>query len=109
MIRQSFTAVLERNVTITDVLVTEPYEVAWAREARVFVRTLDLSGRLEASAEISPDGLFWMPEGTPPVALEQAGLLSFPLREFGHWLRIVLRVKGTAPSARVIVYLALKE
>lgn len=109
MIRQSFTAVLERNVTFTDALVTEPYEVAWAREARVFVRALDLNGRLEASAEISPDGLCWMPEGTPPVALEQAGLLSFPLREFGHWLRIALQVKGTTPSGRVIVYLALKE
>jgi hypothetical protein len=109
MIRQSFTAVLERNVTLTDVLVTEPYEVAWAREARVFVRALDLAGRLEASAEISPDGLFWIPEGTPPVAIEQAGLLSFPLREFGHWLRLVVRVKGATPSARVIVYLALKE
>ena len=109
MMRQSYTAVLERNVTLTDTLVTEPYEVAWAREARVFVRALDLSGRLEASTEISPDGLFWIPEGTPPVALEQAGLLSFPLREFGHWLRLTLRVTGQAPSTRVIVYLALKE
>ena len=109
MMRQSFTAVLERNVTVTDALVTEPYEVAWAREARVFVRALALSGRLEASAEISPDGLFWMPEGTPSVAIEQAGLLSFPLREFGHWLRLSLRVTGPTPSARVIVYLALKE
>ncbi|MBI5690433.1 MAG: hypothetical protein HZC55_10090 [Verrucomicrobia bacterium] len=107
--KHSFTAVLERNVTFTDTLVTEPYEVAWAREARVFVRALDLAGRLEASAEISPDGLFWMPEGTPPVAIQQAGLLSFPLREFGHWLRLALRVTGPAPSARVIVYLALKE
>lgn len=109
MMRQSFTAVLERNVTFTEVLVTEPYEVGWAREARVFVRALDLTGRLEASAEISPDGLFWIPEGTPPVALKQAGVLSFPLREFGHWLRIVVRATGAAPSARVIVYLALKE
>jgi len=107
--RQSFTAVLERNVTVTDLLVSEPYEVAWAREARVFVRALDLSGRLEASAEISPDGLCWIPEGTAPVAIEQAGVLSFPLREFGHWLRIVVRVAGPAASARVIVYLALKE
>jgi hypothetical protein len=109
MMRQSFTAVLERNVTFTDTLATEPYEAAWAREARVFVRAMDLTGRLEVSAEISPDGLCWMPEGTPPVAIEQTGLLSFPLREFGHWLRLVLRVKGPTPSARVIVYLALKE
>ena len=109
MMRQSYTAVLERNVTFADALVTEPYEVAWAREARVFVRALDLSGRIEAVAEISPDGLFWMPEGTPPVKLEQPGLLSFPVREFGHWLRISLRNTGPAPSARVIVYLALQE
>ncbi len=109
MINHSYTAVLERNVTFTDALVTEPYEVAWAREARIFVRTLDLVGELEATAEISPDGLCWIPEGSPPVKLAQPGLLSFPLREFGHWLRLVLRVQGPTPSARVIVYLALKE
>ena len=109
MIRNSHTAVLERNVTFTDVLATEPYEVAWSSEARVFVRTLDLSGHIEASAEISPDGLFWIPEGTPPVTLAQSGLLSFPLRDYGHWLRVVVRVTGETPSARVIVYLALKE
>ena len=109
MINHSYTAVVERNVTFTDTLVTEPYEVAWAREARIFVRALDLAGRIEATAEISPDGLFWIPEGTPPVALAQPGLLSFPVREFGHWLRVNLRLTGATPSARVIVYLALKE
>jgi hypothetical protein len=36
-------------------------------------------------------------------------VLSFPLREFGHWLRVVARVRGASPSARVIVYLALKS
>lgn len=66
MIRNSHTAVLERNVTFTDVLVTEPYEVAWSSEARVFVRTLDLSGHIEASAEISPDGLFGFPKALRP-------------------------------------------
>ena len=40
--------------------------------------------------------------------LAQAGVLSFPLRDFGHWLRVVTRVRGSTPSARVIVYLALK-
>ena len=109
MIKNSYTAVLERNTTFTDVLVTEPYEVAWAGEARVFVRALDLSGRIEAAAEISPDGLFWTKEGSPPVTLESAGLVSFSIRDFGHWLRIVLKNQGAKPSARVIVYLALKE
>lgn len=109
MMKQSYTAVLERNVTFTETLVTEPYEVPWASEARIFVRALDLSGSLEATAEISPDGLFWIPEGSLPVKLEQPGLLTFPVREFGHWLRVVLKNRGTAPSARVIIYLALKE
>jgi hypothetical protein len=109
MIRQSFTAVLERNITFGEELVSEPYEVAWASEARVFVRALELSGRIEAVAEISPDGQCWIPEGSPPVRLEQPGVLSFPVREFGHWLRVVLRNTGPSPSARVIVYLALKE
>ncbi len=109
MIKHSYTAVVERNVTFTDELVTEPYEVAWAHEARVFVRALDLVGQIEATAEISPDGLFWIPEGSPPVKLEQPGVLSFPVREFGHWLRVMLKIKGPAPSARVIVYLTLKE
>ncbi len=108
MMRQSFTAVLERNITLTDTLVSEPYEVAWASEARVFVRALDLTGTLEAWAEISPDGQCWIPEGSPPATLAQAGVLSFPLRDFGHWLRVVTRVRGGTPSARVIVYLALK-
>ena len=109
MIKNSHTAVLERNTTFAEELVTEPYEVAWAGEARVFVRALDLTGSMEASAEISPDGLFWTKEGSPPVTLDQPGLVSFPLREFGHWLRIVLRNRSAAPSARVIIYLALKE
>lgn len=105
----SYTAVVERNTIFAEELITEPYEVAWAREARVFVRALDLTGTIEVSAEISPDGLFWTKEGSPPVRLEQPGLVSFPLREFGHWLRIVLRNPSGTPSARIIVYLALKE
>jgi hypothetical protein len=90
-------------------LVSEPYEVAWSSEARIFVRALDLTGEIEATAEISADGLFWIPEGSPPVKLAQPGVLSFSVREFGHWLRVVLRNRDAAPSARVIVYLALKE
>ncbi len=109
MITHSYTAVLERNVRFGAELTTEPYEVAWAREARIFVRALDLVGAVEASVEISPDGLFWIPEGSPSVTLSQPGVLSFAVREFGHWLRVVLRNRSAEPSARVIIYLALKE
>lgn len=109
MLTHSYTAVVERNTIFAEALVTEPYEVAWAREARIFVRALDLTGSIEATAEISPDGLFWTKEGGLPVKLEQPGLISFPVREFGHWLRIALKNTGASPSARVIIYIALKE
>ena len=43
MVRRSFTAVLERNIRINGPFTTEPYEVAWATEARLFVRILEMS------------------------------------------------------------------
>jgi hypothetical protein len=39
--RQSFTAVVERNVTWQGEFAVEPYEAAWATEAIYFVRVLD--------------------------------------------------------------------
>ena len=42
--RESFTAVLERNRTLAGEFATEPYEAAWAAEARWFVRTLKRTG-----------------------------------------------------------------
>ena len=58
-LRQSFTAVLERNTTIREDFATEPYEVGWATETRWFVRVLGYTGeaaRLLLTAQISPDG-----------------------------------------------------
>ena len=60
--RESFTAVLERNRTLAGEFATEPYEAAWAAEARWFVRTLKRTGsgtRLRVTTQISPDGLHW--------------------------------------------------
>ena len=76
MVRRSFTAVLERNTRITGALTTEPYEVGWATEARVFVRALELSSGavLTVRPRISPDGLFWCDEGSPGLAMREAGL-----------------------------------
>ncbi len=58
MVRRSFTAVLERNTRITGAFTTEPYEVGWATEARVFVRALELSegAVLTVRPRVSPDG-----------------------------------------------------
>ena len=109
MVRRSFTAVIEKNTTWTSDFETEPYEAAWAAEARWFVRVLALEGgkaSLTVIPQISPDGLLWCDEGREPTVISQAGLYSFALRDFGHWLRLRALVSG---SVRVLIYLALKE
>lgn len=111
MVRRSFTAVLERNTRTTGPLTTEPYEVAWASEARLFVRVLEMSANtvFTVRARISPDGLFWCDEGSPGVEMRDAGLASFALRDFGHWLQFETRLDGPEPFARILITLALKE
>jgi hypothetical protein len=111
MVRRSFTAVLERNTRITEGFATEPYEVAWATEARVFVRILEISEGtgLTVRPRISPDGLFWCDEGSKGLEMREAGLASFALRDFGHWLQMEVGLEGPDPFARILITLALKE
>ncbi|MGD0777335.1 MAG: hypothetical protein ABSC05_31335 [Candidatus Solibacter sp.] len=112
MVKRSFTAVLERNRRFAGDFETEPYETAWASEARWFVRILDMRGTgtiFEAEPEISPDGLFWCPEGNKGIVTNGPGLYSFALRDFGHWVRLSGKVSGENASVTVIIYLALKE
>jgi hypothetical protein len=121
--RQSFTAVIERNATLAGEFTTEPYEAAWAREARWFVRVLDRSGhapRMLVRTQISPDGLHWcdLDTGTEQsVAPAEGPLHSWSAAGFGGWLRL----RGTVvddvspgpadapPSVKVLIYLALKS
>jgi hypothetical protein len=94
--RQSLTVVLERNTVLTGDFATEPYEVAWAREARWFVRVLELRGaetRLDARTQISSDGLRWCDLDGRAVTVREPGMVSWPAREFGGWLRL----KGSSP------------
>jgi hypothetical protein len=109
MVRRSFTAVLEKNTTFTASFETEPYETGWAGEARWFVRVIALSGRLSIVPQISPDGLFWCDEGREPLPIDQPGLYSFPLRDFGCWLRLRVELSGDAPKVKVMIQLSLKE
>jgi hypothetical protein len=109
--RKSFTAVIERNTIIASDLDTEPYECAWASEARWFIRVLEMNvgSRMLARAQISPDGLFWMDEGTEFPEIREPGLYSTKLREFGGWLRLHCEIGGNDSSAKVLIYLVLKE
>lgn len=121
--RQSFTAVIERNATLAGEFSTEPYEAAWAREARWFVRVLGHSGRaprMLVRTQISPDGLHWcdLDAGTEQTVDPGEGPLhSWSAAEFGGWLRLRGTVvdspaadPASAPaSVKVLIYLALKS
>lgn len=109
--RQSLTAVIERNATLSEAFTTEPYEAGWASEARWFVRTDTLTGDqalVEFTTQISPDGLIWCDWEGPALEVSEEGLMTLPVREFGNWLRLRGAVKGTESSAKVTIYLALK-
>jgi len=111
MLKRSFTAVIERNVTLQGRLETEPYETAWAGEARWFVNVLSAEPKtkLQISSEISPDGLTWCPHEGEPVSRIGQGLISLPLRMLSPWQRLVLTTQPSKAQIKVIVYLTLRE
>jgi hypothetical protein len=110
--RQSQSAVIERGVELDGIHETEPFEVAWAGEARWFVQFLRPApdAVVEIRVQISPDGINWIDhESIAPIESEAAGLLSIPMERFGHWLRLrIERVSGTT-SPLLRIYLELKE
>lgn len=110
--RQSQSAVLERGVQLTDTHETEPFEVAWAGEARWYVHFLRPvpSATVEFRVQISPDGLNWIDhEGVEPLESEADGFLSIPVVGFGHWLRLSSRLISGSESPMLRIYLELKE
>lgn len=113
--RNSMTAVLERDGITGRVYATEPYEAAWAGEARWFVRVLDVPAGLERVdfvVQVSPDGLHWCDVDGETHSIQQPGVHTWVTREFGGWLRLRAEVAGdVAPDAMVaaLIYLALKE
>ncbi len=115
--QQSLSVALERNSHLQGAFTTEPYEVAWAREARFFVRVLEMNDSgtcLEATTQISPDGLHWCDLDDHRISMRERGLVTWPAREFGGWLRLEGEVTGDsgttdAATAKVMIYLALKS
>jgi hypothetical protein len=111
MLSRSFTAVIERNVTFQGRLESEPYETAWAGEARWFVHVLsaDVKTKLQIASEISPDGLTWCAHEAAPVSRIGPGLVCLPLTMLSPWQRLVLSTEPNSSPIKVIVYLTLKE
>jgi len=110
MIRQSYTAIVERDRLLQGEFVTEPYECGWATEAIFYVRKLESEGQVTGThvrVQISPDGIRWCDEGTEMI-LTNAEMDFVKVKHFGNWLRLVGELPEKA-MARVIVALALKE
>lgn len=109
--RESQTAIIERNVTWQGSFIAEPYEAAWATEAIYFVRALhaeSMPPNVTAHVQISPDGMHWCDEGTTITLPTAPGVVFGRVSHFGGWLRLVGEVPDGA-SLTVIVYLVLKE
>ncbi|MDE2742703.1 MAG: hypothetical protein OXI58_14010 [Gemmatimonadota bacterium] len=114
--RQSHTAVVERNQCWEGDFVTEPYEAGWSHEAIFFVRLLRAEAAnsssliaVELQVQISPDGIHWCDEGSRLnfVAQHVIDKPSFvQVSHYGGWLRLA----GTAKNGCVwaLVHLALK-
>ena len=109
--RQSYTAVIERNSEWTGAFATEPYEVSWASEAIFFVRLLEdstFTAPTDLRVQLSPDGIHWCDEGTHLTLSPETELSWTRVAHFGGWLRL----RGNLPPeqvVKVIVYLHLKE
>lgn len=110
--RQSLTAVLERDTVFDRDFATEPYEVAWASEARWFVHALVAEGdraELRLVTQISPDGINWCDYDGVAHPVTGTGVVSWPVREFGHWLRLRGTVHGQGARFTARIYLATKS
>ena len=109
--RQSHTAIIERDVTWEGKFETEPYEAGWASEAIYFVRILEKKGALgrgHGKPQLSPDGMHWCDEGTLMGFRDDIDVAFVRIARFGTFLRLVGELPPGA-SAKVIVYLTLKS
>jgi hypothetical protein len=109
MLRESYTAIVERSEKLSGSFATEPYECGWAGEAIFFVRILERVGHLEGvtlHVQVSPDGINWCDEGTS-ISPDPSPLHFCRVRHFGNWLRLTGMLPDGA-SMRAIIALSLK-
>jgi hypothetical protein len=109
--RESITAVVARGDTWTGVTASEPYDVAWAGEAVIFLRSLGAEGNPEqarAWVQISPDGIRWVDEGGILPIPRVDEISSVRVRNFGTYLR-VMTVLPEGSSFKALLTLSLKE
>lgn len=107
MLPENITAVVARNERWEGTAASEPYEAGWAREAVIFVRTLKTpqGPQPHLRAEISPDGMHWIPEGSEaPLPSTKNGIAVLRLSQFGNWLRVAA---DFAPGSEAVVLVTI--
>ncbi|MEC3878968.1 hypothetical protein [Parapedobacter sp. 10938] len=110
--RHFHASAVERRITITDNLVSHPMEAGWASEAIFFLIVEEVQGtdaKLQATVEISADGINWIPEGTEFPIIKQPGHYFAKVSHFGNWLRVNGVVSGTDASIKLSVHLHTKS
>lgn len=109
--KQSHTVVLERLKEIQSDFDTEPYEVAWADEAILFLQLDQVTGSgvaVTASIQLSVDGINWVDEGSRLGPIDRDGLSFVRVSHFGGWLRAHFHVKGASGPVILTTQLVLK-
>jgi hypothetical protein len=110
--RELYTAHLEIKRDFTEDFETGPYECGWAREGIFFIRAEEVSGEnatLEARAQFSADGLFWVDEGAAFEPISDPGLCFIRLDYLRGWLRLACSVSGQNARFRLLMNIALKD
>jgi hypothetical protein len=102
--QHTYTSVLARRVTIDGDFSTPPYEAGWAREAVIFVQTEGEHPDLVLTAEVSPDGITWIPRGPSATLAADSGVAEIPLQNFGNWLRLTVTGATPVSTARILVH-----
>lgn len=105
MLPENITAIVARNTRWTGEAASEPYEAGWAQEVVIFVRALkDPKGpQPQVRAEISPDGMRWLPEGTAAdMPTTRDGIAVLRVKHFGNWLRVAARFAEGSESTVLV-------
>ena len=106
--QSSNTSVLCRRRWISSDYSTLPHEAGWATEAVFFVQAEPGHPELSCTAEISPDGINWVPDGPARVLGADATITACRLTVFGNWLRLSVVGADEDHPARVLIHVNLK-
>ena len=90
---------------------SQPMEAGWASEAIFFIHVEEIKGddvKLHAKAELSPDGINWVDEGTVFPVMKTTGYYFVKLTHFGNWLRVSGSISGGSETMKLSVHLHLK-